>query len=109
MIIPEHGGKFPSDFSLKNEDNNKIELLIEHENSKRRILYNYKKLIKNKTAKERLLICYLYDKDNIKEKILELKTYKRKHKIKKTIHLLIAKKGKRIFFTKSKDYVYDSI
>lgn len=107
-IIPEYGGRSPTDFMILKNDNEN-QLCIEHENSENRILTNYKKLVKNKNTKERLLICYIWDstKISISDKIKEIKTYKKRHKIfKKPVHILIANKGDKNYFYNSKDYRY---
>jgi len=57
FIIPEEGGKSPTDFVLKNKEG-KIELRIEHENTRKKNVGNYEKLSNDKKAKNRLLICY---------------------------------------------------
>lgn len=66
FIVPENGGKTPSDFSIV--DKNKNELIIEHENNPERIEKNFKKLITlNNSNAIKLLICYAYNKkDEIK-------------------------------------------
>ena len=105
-IIPEYGssrGRERCDFVLKNIDG-KIELVIEHENSWGNILYNYKKLVKRRWEKNRLLICYVYRKKDVVGEINKLKDYKKEHNIKKDVNILIAQKSDADFFNESNDY-----
>lgn len=105
-IIPERGGRFPSDFTIKSSKC--VELVIEHENNPSRIGYNYRKLIKTK-AKERLIICYVNRKKDIELKINELKKEKNTMNTRKKVHILIANKGDKEFFETSAQFQYDSI
>lgn len=108
-IAPELGGRSPSDFCLKskNEENEKVELAIEHEHSRRnkkekgnynKIRDCYTKLINNKEAEDRLLICYFNNPEDKKEclKNLQLGDIK--------VHFLWAIKKKGNNFSDSKDY-----
>ena len=106
VIVPESGGRSPTDFILKDYSNRKVELAIEHENLRGRIFKNYDKLAKNKEAKERLLICYIYDKDNFEDKFKKIKIHKHKNNIKKKIHILMAYKGEKRHLSYASDYKY---
>lgn len=110
-IIPEHGaqrGRKRCDFVLKNSDG-EVELSIEHENTKKKILSNYLKLIKRRWDKNRLLICYVYRKKDKSKEINKLKDFKEEHNIKNDVHILIAQKSDRDFFNESNDYKEDII
>ena len=103
-ITPEAGGRFPSDFFIKNEDD-EIELIIEHENSGKKIEYNFKKLLKYPDVEKRLLICYVKDSSLIESKIQQLKRKKSKSKLtNKGIDVLIAAKSNSEIFTDSKQF-----
>ncbi len=99
-ITPEPGGRSPSDFAIIKDEKN-VQLNIEHENAMHRIAKNFKKLIKSRKGHERLLICYVYTKNQIKDTIDQLKKYR---DTKKPVHILIAQKSDKSYFTGSKDY-----
>jgi len=104
-LVPEEGGRFPSDFAIKNKDG-KVELLIEHENDENEILKNYNKLM-NRDATCRLLICYVGDKTPINKKVDELIQYRNtKGYPDKKVHLLIATKGDKKNFELADEFVY---
>jgi len=105
LLIPEAGGRFPSDFVLKSHSG-KIELVIEHENSEEKILKNYRKLIDYTGAKARMLICYVRDYTKIDDMIKKLKREKIRKKTRKKVNVLIAKKGDAVVFTGSDDFRY---
>jgi len=72
-IVPEKGGKLPTDFSLETSGRKEI-LFIEHENNPNRIKHNLKKLFKSR-AENRLLVCY-EDKSKLKARLKKLMKYK---------------------------------
>jgi hypothetical protein len=88
-IIPEKGGRVPIDFSLIYDDK-KCFLLIEHENSEKKIRSNFEKLTdpKNNAAEHYLLISYVKDKKTGKIIIENLKQKKKELCSNRQIHIL---------------------
>ncbi len=70
-IVPEAGGKMPTDFTLRNENQEDV-LKIEHENCSNRFEHNFSKLCASK-ASNNLLIWYEDDKNTIKDKMNQIK------------------------------------
>ena len=108
-VVPELGGRSPTDFMVLINDKD-LQLCIEHENNKTRILKNFIKLFNNDKCEERLLICYVYTESKIESEIAEMKKYAKSHpKSNGKVHVLIAVKSPEKYFTSSKDYKYEYI